>query len=129
MSRDTASERRRLFLLARVIVARHYRHPLTVAAVARAISTSPRGLQRAYAQFGYSFREDLLTRRMSVAAQLLAEQRAIAVGDVARIVGYRSAASFAAAFRRRYGVAPAAFRRPAGRHAARCSASTRSERD
>ncbi|HYM45005.1 MAG TPA: helix-turn-helix transcriptional regulator [Solirubrobacteraceae bacterium] len=118
MRRDTLSEHRRLYLLGRVVVARYYRRPLTLAAVARAISTSPRQLQRAYAQFGDSFGEDLLKRRMSVAAQLLAEQRAIPVSDVARLVGYRQAPNFARAFRRRYGLSPALFRARAVRHAA-----------
>jgi AraC-like DNA-binding protein len=115
---DTVSERRRLYLLGRVVVARHYRRPLTLAAVAGALSTSPRQLQRAFAQFGDSFHEDLLARRMSVAAQLLAEQRAIPVSGVARLVGYRNASYFARMFRRRYGLSPAAFRDRALRHAA-----------
>ena len=117
---DTLSERRRLYLLARVVVARHYRRPLTLAAVARALSTSPRQLQRAYAQFGDSFHEDLYARRMSVAAQLLGEQRSIPVADVGRLVGYPSS-YFARAFRRRYGLSPALFRNRALRHAARGS--------
>ncbi len=75
------------------------------------MSSSPRQVQRAYAQFGDStFHEDLLARRMSAAAQLLAEQPAIAVRDVARLVGYRQAPHFARAFRRRYGLGPAVFR-------------------
>jgi AraC family transcriptional regulator, positive regulator of tynA and feaB len=116
---NTLSERRRLYLLGRVVVARHYRRPLTLAAVARAISTSPRALQRAYAQFDDSFHEDLLARRMSAAAQLLIEQRSIPVGDVARLVGYRHPSYFARAFRRRYGVSPAIFRARALRHVGR----------
>jgi AraC-like DNA-binding protein len=32
------------------------------------------------------------------------------VSDVARLVGYRQASHFAAAFRRRYGLSPARFR-------------------
>ena len=119
MRPDTLSEQRRLYLMGRVVVARHYRRPLTLAAVARAISTSPRQLQRAYARFGYSFGEDLLARRMAVAAQLLAEQSSVAVGDVARLVGYRQRSNFARAFRRRYGLSPAVFRERALRHAAR----------
>jgi AraC-like DNA-binding protein len=108
---QTLAARRRLYLLARVVVARHYRRRLTLAVVARAVSSSPRQVQRAYAQFGeLSFQEDLLARRMSAAAQLLAEQPAIPVRDVARLVGYRQAAHFARAFRRRYGLAPALFR-------------------
>jgi AraC-like DNA-binding protein len=115
---DTLSERRRLYLLARVIVSRYYRRPLTLAAVAQALSTSPRKLQRAYAQFDSSFQEDLYARRMSVAAQLLSEQRSIPVSDVGRLVGYPSS-YFARAFRRRYGLSPALFRKRAVRHAAR----------
>jgi AraC family transcriptional regulator, regulatory protein of adaptative response / methylphosphotriester-DNA alkyltransferase methyltransferase len=111
---DTFSTRRRLYLLARVVVARHYRRPLTLAVVAGALSSSPRQLQRAYAQFGEtSFQEDLLARRMAAAAELLVEQRAIPVRDVARLVGYRQAPHFAQAFRRHYGLSPARFREQA----------------
>ncbi len=114
MRSDTLSARRRLYLLARVVVARHYRRELTLAMVARAVASSPRQLQRAYAQFGETtFREDLLARRMAAAAELLVEQRAIRVADVARLVGYRQAPHFARAFRRRYGLSPARFRRAA----------------
>jgi AraC family transcriptional regulator, regulatory protein of adaptative response / methylphosphotriester-DNA alkyltransferase methyltransferase len=108
---ETLLARRRLYLLARVVVARHYRRDLTLALVARSLSSSPRQLQRAYAQFGeLSFREDLHARRMTAAAQLLAEQRSIPVRDVARLVGYRAPPHFARAFRRRYGLSPARFR-------------------
>lgn len=111
MRPSTIEQRRRLYLLARVTIARHYRHPLTLERVARALASSPRQITRAYAQFGeLTFREDLLTRRLSVAAQLLIEQPAIPVRDVARLVGYRQAPHFAKAFRRRYGLCPAAFR-------------------
>src|SRR5580704_11635851 len=107
----TIEQRRRLYLLARVVIARHYRRPLTLDEVARALSSSPRQLTRAYAQFGEStFREDLLSHRLKVAAQLLIEQPAISVRDVARLVGFRQAPHFAKAFRRRYGLTPAAFR-------------------
>ncbi len=107
----TIAGRRRLYLLARVVVARHYRGRLTLAVVAGALSSSPRQLQRAYAQFGeLTFQEDLLARRMAAAAELLATQRAVAVRDVARLVGYRQAPHFALAFRRRYGIPPARFR-------------------
>jgi AraC-like DNA-binding protein len=108
---DTVAARHRLYLLARVLVARHYRRRLTLPAVAGALASSPRQLQRAYEQFGTrSFREDLLARRMNAAATLLIEQPAIAVADVARLVGYRQPSHFARAFRRRYGLGPAAFR-------------------
>jgi AraC-like DNA-binding protein len=111
MRPSTINQRRRLYLLARVVIARHYRRKLTLTEVSRAISSSPRQLTRAYAQFGeVTFREDLLTRRLSVAALLLIEQPAIPVCDVARLVGFRQAPHFAKAFRRRYGVTPAGFR-------------------
>jgi AraC-like DNA-binding protein len=110
----TLDTHHRLYLLARVVVARHYRQPLTIEAVAAAVSSSPRQLQRVYAQFGETtFQEDLLARRMAAAAELLIEQRAIPVGDVARLVGYRQAPHFARAFRRRYGLSPARFREQA----------------
>jgi AraC-like DNA-binding protein len=108
---DTVAARRRLYLLARVVVARHYRRRLTLPVVAGALASSPRQLQRAYEQFGeHSFHEDLLARRMAAAATLLIEQPAIAVADVARLVGYRQPSHFARAFRSRYGLAPARFR-------------------
>lgn len=111
MRPDTQASRRRLYLLARVVVARHYRRRLTLPAVAGALASSPRQLQRAYEQFGqHSFHEDLLERRMAAGAALLIEQPALAVADVARLVGYRHASHFARAFRRRYGMAPAGFR-------------------
>lgn len=111
MRPSTIEQRRRLYLLARVVIARHYRRPLTLEAVARALASSPRQLTRAYAQFGeMTFREDLLTRRLNVAAQLLVEQPAVPVRDVARLVGFSQAPHFAQAFRRRYGLSPASFR-------------------
>ena len=114
MRSDTLCARRRLYLLARVVVARHYGRSLTLAAVAGALASSPRQVQRAYEQFGeITFQEDLLARRMAAAAELLVEQRAIAVRDVARLVGYRQPPHFSRAFRRRYGVPPARFREQA----------------
>jgi AraC-like DNA-binding protein len=111
MRAQTLEARHRLYLLARLIVARYYRRPLTLAVVAGAVASSPRQLQRAYEQFGeISFSEDLFARRMAAAAELLVEQRAIPVSDIARLVGYRQHSHFASAFRRRYGLAPACFR-------------------
>ena len=110
MRAHTIHEQQRLRLLAGAMVARHYRRPLTLAALARALSSSPRHVQRAYARADSSFSEDLLAVRMSAAAQLLAHQPSIPVADVARLVGYSRATHFARAFRRRYGIAPAAFR-------------------
>jgi AraC family transcriptional regulator, regulatory protein of adaptative response / methylphosphotriester-DNA alkyltransferase methyltransferase len=118
MRPSTIEQRRRLYLQARVAIARHYRRPLTLDALARALASSPRQITRAYAQFGeMTFREDLLARRLNVAAQLLIEQPAICVRDVARLVGFRQAPHFARAFRRRYGLSPGAFRSEARAYA------------
>jgi two-component system response regulator YesN len=111
MRADTVESRRRLYLLARLIIARHYRQELTLAGVARALASSPRQLQRAFEQFGHSsFREDLLARRLAVGAQLLLAKHEVPVADVARLVGYRQGSHFARAFRRHYGLAPASYR-------------------
>ncbi|HST56023.1 MAG TPA: helix-turn-helix transcriptional regulator [Solirubrobacteraceae bacterium] len=110
MRDHTLGEHRRLYVSARTIVANHYRRPLTLAMLARVLCSSPRQLQRVYARFGdITFQEDLLGRRMSAAAELLAEQ-AIPIGDVARLVGYRQPSHFSQAFRRRYGCSPQCFR-------------------
>jgi AraC-like DNA-binding protein len=107
---STFTERRRIYLLARVLVARHYRRALTVERVAAALSCSSRQLQRVYAQFGeLTFQEDLVARRMAAAVELLTRQ-AIPVHDVARLVGYSHGSHFARAFTARYGVSPARFR-------------------
>lgn len=111
MRSSTIEQRRRLYLLARVVIARHYRRPLTLDAVAKALASSPRQLTRAYSQFGeVTFREDLVGYRLNVAARLLIERPRLPVREVARLVGYRQAPHFAQAFRRRYGLTPVAFR-------------------
>ncbi len=119
MRANTFRERHRLYLLARVVVARqHRRGDLTLASVARALCCSSRQVQRAYAQFGEStFHEELVARRMAAAAQLLCE-RDLPIGEVMRLVGYRHPAHFAATFRRRYGLPPARFRERARQRAA-----------
>ena len=110
MRPQTFRERRQLHLLARMVIMRSYRTPLTIEAVAKSLASSPRQLQRAFSQFGTSsFREDLRAQRMTAAAELLS-QPAVRVCDVARMVGYRQPSHFARAFRRRYGVSPTVFR-------------------
>jgi AraC family transcriptional regulator, regulatory protein of adaptative response / methylphosphotriester-DNA alkyltransferase methyltransferase len=107
---STFGERRRLYLLARAIVQRHYRSNLTVENVAKALAISPRQLQRVYAQFGdTTFHDDLVGRRLEAAAQLLSTP-SIPVRDVAQQVGFYQSPHFARAFRRRYGVSPSTYR-------------------
>jgi AraC-like DNA-binding protein len=108
---ETLASRRRLYLQARVIVARHYGRRLTLPVVARALASSPRELQRAYAQFGeLTFREDLQARRLRAGAELLGTQPSIPVSDVARLVGYSQAPHFGRIFGERYGLSPGRFR-------------------
>jgi AraC-like DNA-binding protein len=111
---ETFESRRRLYLQARAIVARHYRRRLTLGVLAAALASSPRELQRAYAEFGsLSFREDLQGRRLRAAAELLAEQPSIPVAVVARLVGYSQAPHFGRVFRARFGLPPGCFREQA----------------
>src|SRR3954453_22819967 len=92
------------------IVLRHYRRPLTVAVVARALASSPRQVQRAFDEVGgTSFSAYLREVRLRNAAELVARQP-LTVRQVALLVGYRQPAHFAKAFRRRYGVTPAHYR-------------------
>jgi len=86
--------------------------------VARALASSPRQLQRAYAEIGQTtFAADLRSVRLRNAAELLAHQP-LTVTDIARLVGYRQPSHFVKAFRRRYGRTPGAFRDAARRRAA-----------
>lgn len=110
LRQHTLIERRRLYLLACVAIKRHYRRQLTLEMVAKALATSPRQLQRAFAQFSdSSFHDELVARRMTAAAELLT-QPAIPIRDVARQVGYRQPPHFARAFRGCFGVSPTGFR-------------------
>ena len=110
MRPGTHAERRRLYLLARLMVKRRYGEHLTVTIVAKTLASSPRQLQRAYERFGRgTFREDLLARRMIAATELLSKP-SIPMRDVARLVGYSQPPHFARAFRRCYGVSPSVFR-------------------
>src|SRR5919198_1082280 len=104
-----------LYVHARAIVERHYRRPVTLTLVARALATSPRQLQRAYEEIGRTtFAAHLRAVRLRNAAELLAHQP-LTVTDVARLVGYRQPSHFVKAFRRRFGSTPGAFRDTARR--------------
>jgi AraC family transcriptional regulator of adaptative response / methylphosphotriester-DNA alkyltransferase methyltransferase len=110
MRANTLRERYLLYLGARLVIQRRYATPLNIEVVAKAVATSPRQLQRAYAEFGEgSFHDDIAARRMTAAAVLLSRET-VPIPDVARRVGYRAPAHFARMFRRRYGVSPSTFR-------------------
>jgi AraC family transcriptional regulator, regulatory protein of adaptative response / methylphosphotriester-DNA alkyltransferase methyltransferase len=115
----TRFRRRELFDDALAVIEENYANEeLSLASVARRIATSPRQLQRAFAETGgTSFRRELQRVRMRRAAELLRDGTR-PVQDVAASVGYRHGAQFAKAFRRHHGVAPSSLRGSAGQLAA-----------
>jgi AraC family transcriptional regulator, regulatory protein of adaptative response / methylphosphotriester-DNA alkyltransferase methyltransferase len=111
MREGTAERREELYHEATALVARDYASDLQVAGVSRALATSPRQLQRAFAEAGgTTFRDELAKVRMHHARALLAEA-AIPVQSVAARVGYNQPAQFAKSFRRHHGQAPSDYRR------------------
>jgi AraC family transcriptional regulator, regulatory protein of adaptative response / methylphosphotriester-DNA alkyltransferase methyltransferase len=116
---STISRRRELFQEAVELIERDYAvEGLSLRTVAQRIATSPRQLQRAFAENGgTTFRQELQRVRMDRAAQLL-RLGSVPVSRVATAVGYRQPAQFAKAFRRHHGRAPSAFRNGSGRLAA-----------
>jgi transcriptional regulator GlxA family with amidase domain len=102
----THEARLAIFAEAAEILAGDYSRTIRIDDVARRVATSPRQLQRVFAEVGgIGFRSYLRRLRMSHAAELLATT-AIPVSEVARRVGYRDASQFSKAFKRTYGVSP-----------------------
>jgi AraC-like DNA-binding protein len=85
----------------------------SLAAVARRLATSPRQLERAFAQAGgTTFRAELTSARVRRAERFL-RNPALTVAEVATAVGYRQPPHFAKAFRTVHGMSPAEWRRAA----------------
>jgi AraC family transcriptional regulator, regulatory protein of adaptative response / methylphosphotriester-DNA alkyltransferase methyltransferase len=106
----TVQSRRELFEEAAAIVALEYPDRLELEMVARRLATSPRQLQRAFAEPGRtSFRTYLCAVRMEHAGELLRDG-SLRIWEVAEAVGYSQPAQFAKAFRRHHGCPPSAFR-------------------
>lgn len=78
--------------------------------VATTLGMSQRSLQRALADQGTSFRDEVASARVEFAARLLHETDD-KVAAIASRVGFASASHFAAIFRRARGVTPEAFRK------------------
>jgi AraC family transcriptional regulator of adaptative response / methylphosphotriester-DNA alkyltransferase methyltransferase len=111
MREGTAERREQLYREAMDLIAREYPRDLQLEGVARALATSRRQLQRAFAEVGNtSFRDELAKVRMHHARALLAED-AVPVRLVAASVGYHQPAQFAKSFRRHHGQAPSAYRK------------------
>jgi AraC family transcriptional regulator, regulatory protein of adaptative response / methylphosphotriester-DNA alkyltransferase methyltransferase len=108
--RTTDDARSAIFDDAAEILAREYWRPVRIEEIARRVATSPRHLQRVFADVGgIGFRSHLSGVRMSRAADLLATTD-IPVKQIARRVGYRDASQFSKAFKRVHGVSPSELR-------------------
>jgi AraC family transcriptional regulator, regulatory protein of adaptative response / methylphosphotriester-DNA alkyltransferase methyltransferase len=113
MRNGTADRRRQLFTEALELLERDYAANIPLGYVARSLATSPRQLQRAFAEAGATtFRDELARVRMRRARELLAAD-SLPVRVVAARVGYHQAAQFAKSFRRHHGEPPSRFRRGA----------------
>lgn len=86
---------------------------LSPSAVAAEHRISVRTLHYAFAAGGTTFVEELVRMRLRQARQLLADPRLrdVPVSDIAARCGFDDPSHFARRFRRRFGVAPLAFRR------------------
>jgi AraC family transcriptional regulator, regulatory protein of adaptative response / methylphosphotriester-DNA alkyltransferase methyltransferase len=111
MRDGTAERREELYREAMALIARDYARDLHLESVARALATSRRQLQRAFAEVAdTSFRDELAKVRMHHARTLLASD-GIPVRAVAARVGYHQPAQFAKSFRRHHGQAPSTYRK------------------
>jgi AraC-like DNA-binding protein len=81
----------------------------SIQAVARALATSVRSLQRRLAEAGVSYQQLLDLARKDAAERHLMES-SLSVGEVAYLLGYSEAAAFNRAFRRWHQQTPQAFR-------------------
>lgn len=119
----TRVRRCELYEEAAAIIDLEYPGALALDDIARRLASSPRQLQRAFAEVGQtSFRSHLQRVRMQRAAQMLAA--GTAVSEVARKVGYRQPAQFTRAFHAQHRVLPSAVKlneRPAAGDAAGAS--------
>jgi AraC family transcriptional regulator, regulatory protein of adaptative response / methylphosphotriester-DNA alkyltransferase methyltransferase len=108
--RGTHRRRRDLFEAAAEIIRFEYGDQLTLDELAGRLYTSPRQLQRAFAEVAQTRFRDYLTQvRMERARELLCET-SYCVQDIGRAVGYQEPAQFAKAFRRAHGTSPSELR-------------------
>jgi AraC-like DNA-binding protein len=84
-------------------------HATTLAATARELGMSRRGLQRRLAERGMSFREFFRSVRYDLALTLLS-RRDLSIGEAADLLGFSEVSSFSRAFKRWTGTSPQAHR-------------------
>ncbi len=95
---------------ARTFLAAHFRSPLSLAAVARAVHCSPYHLARIFRrEVGVSLHQYLNRLRLGTALEHLAEGSA-GLTQLAVELGYSSHSHFSDAFRREFGMSPSTFR-------------------
>ena len=85
------------------------RELLNLTDAARALELSERTLARRLAGEGTSFLQVLTEVRMTLASDYV-RATPLAIGDIARLVGYGDESSFTRAFRRSFGMTPRAYR-------------------
>ncbi len=93
-------------------ITENYHDPmLTVCAVAEAVGTSRRNLERSFREgTGCTINDHIVRTRMSEASRLLKTYPRTRITDVAALVGINDAGTFCRAFRRYYGVSPQSHR-------------------
>ena len=102
----TRQARRAIFEDAVEILESEYSRPIRIEEVAGRVATSPRQLQRVFAEVGgLGYRAYLRRIRLSRAADLLSHTD-LTVKQVAVRVGYGDLSQFSKAFRRAYGINP-----------------------
>ena len=112
MIRESTTERRQELAadVMRLVEADYADPDFTLDDVAHHVASSRRQLQRVLPEIlGMDFRTYLRRHRMRCASELLTTTP-MAVGDIARRVGYRQSAQFSKAFRREHGQNPQEFR-------------------
>lgn len=102
----TREARHAIFTDAVEIIAAEYSRPIRVEEISRRVATSPRQLQRVFADIGGSgFRAHLRAVRMARATELLATTN-LPVKEIAARVGYDDPSQFSKAFKHTCGMSP-----------------------
>ncbi|MEM7061669.1 MAG: AraC family transcriptional regulator [Cyanobacteria bacterium P01_B01_bin.77] len=96
---------------AKEILLRDLDNPPTIAELARQVRLNEHLLKKGFRQvFGTTVFGELQAHRLTIAKDVLAEQD-MSVTEVARLVGYLNARSFARSFSRKFGVGPKAYQK------------------
>jgi AraC-like DNA-binding protein len=106
----TREARLAIFADAVEILAAEYSRPIRIDELSRRVATSPRQLQRVFADVGgLGFRAHLRAIRMAHATELLASTD-LPAKEIARRVGYDDPSQFSKAFKRTRGMSPSKWR-------------------